>query len=50
MQTRFVPVEGIGYDLPGPLWRPVTAALRANFGRCGTLATGFAPGFGRLQQ
>jgi len=38
--ARFVLIDGMGHDLPAPVWRPVTEALTANFRR----------GFGRLQQ
>ena len=38
--ARFVLIEGMGHDLPAPVWQPVAEALIENFGRR----------FGRLQQ
>jgi pimeloyl-ACP methyl ester carboxylesterase len=29
--ARYVVVDGMGHDLPGPVWRPVVEALRENF-------------------
>ena len=31
--ARFVPIEGMGHDLPAPVWPPVVAALTQNFRR-----------------
>ena len=30
--ARFVVVDGMGHDLPAPVWRPVVDALAENFG------------------
>jgi pimeloyl-ACP methyl ester carboxylesterase len=30
--ARFVVVDGMGHDLPGPVWRPIVEALSENFG------------------
>jgi pimeloyl-ACP methyl ester carboxylesterase len=34
--ARFVVVDGMGHDLPEPVWRPVIEALTENFGLAGT--------------
>ena len=31
--ARYVVVDGMGHDLPEPVWRPVIEALTENFGR-----------------
>jgi pimeloyl-ACP methyl ester carboxylesterase len=33
--ARFVVVDGMGHDLPRPVWRPVVDALAENFGKVG---------------
>ena len=33
--ARFVVVDGMGHDLPGPVWRPILEALTENFARAG---------------
>jgi pimeloyl-ACP methyl ester carboxylesterase len=30
--ARYVVVDGMGHDLPGPVWRPIVEALTENFG------------------
>jgi pimeloyl-ACP methyl ester carboxylesterase len=34
--ARFVLVDGMGHDLPGPVWRPIIEALTENFAISGT--------------
>jgi pimeloyl-ACP methyl ester carboxylesterase len=31
--ARFVVIEGMGHDLPEPVWRPIMEAVTENFGR-----------------
>ena len=31
--ARFVVVDGMGHDLPQPVWRPIIEALTENFAR-----------------
>jgi pimeloyl-ACP methyl ester carboxylesterase len=33
--ARFVVVDGLGHDLPQPVWRPIVETLRENFARAG---------------
>jgi pimeloyl-ACP methyl ester carboxylesterase len=33
--ARFVVIEGMGHDLPGPVWRPIVEALAENFALAG---------------
>ena len=37
--ARYVVVDGMGHDLPEPVWRPVVEALTENFGPCDRLHT-----------
>jgi pimeloyl-ACP methyl ester carboxylesterase len=32
--ARFVVIDGMGHDLPEPVWRPIVETLRENFSRC----------------
>jgi pimeloyl-ACP methyl ester carboxylesterase len=34
--ARFVVVDGMGHDLPEPVWRPIIETLTENFARAGT--------------
>jgi len=31
--ARFVVIDGMGHDLPEPVWRPILEALAENFAR-----------------
>ena len=38
--ARFVVIDGMGHDLPEPVWRPILEALTENFARAGRPVSG----------